>query len=770
MAETLQNLLSAYKAATLASMAAFNNLPVRLQKGKEAYLQSLVEYFNSRSHVQAVYPKLSGAEREVVATILRQGGRASTFSLYRYLQSCQLVDTSPGRRTQISPSQPNFRLENSRNFGEIIARLQAHGLIFGVQARNPYGQYTNVDFNPVQEYVIPDSIRNYLPAPQPVAEWAPPEVGLEGPVMEGSARTFQRDLYFYWSYVHSSPVQLTGKGQILKRHLVALNETLLVRETIATGQGESDFPRLFFLRQMLVALKALARTNSALEAQADPYLFSQPPLDRIKACLEIFRSGNLVNELLTVPGITIRAEAAPALPTPDLVIAARNTVLNYLKAATHWIKFDQLSQHIREDNYEFLFKRTYMTEDYRSYYAYASSSHPYSAYTNPLGWDFYGVTGDSDGWEKVEKLFIHTILEGPLYWMGLIDLGSSQPGQARPDLFRLTSAGAWLLAGSHPPEINLAGGRVILQPNFQVTAFDPVSDDVLLNLERFAERVSTDRAVELRLTQSSVYNAQLQGWDDQRITAYLEELTGVPVPENIRRTLQDWQTLHERITVYPKVALLHAASPADLDALEHNHKLREWIGSRPDPSVLLIKGRDSVPRVVQSLVDEAWLPLISTGQHKQLPKVVEIDAEGFLKFSIPDPDLYFHGHLRRFADPVDGQTYRLSVPSVQRAIRNGMTAHDIIAALGQVTIAEIPPVLENRILAWSGHFGDVQIEETILVQMQNTDRLKELFDDPEIGPLLKPISSARAEVTASVDPKDLPRLRQLLDEKGIRQI
>ena len=61
-------------------------------------------------------------------------------------------------------------------------------------------------------------------------------------ILESSARVFQRDLYLYWSYVYHNQPELIGKGLLAKRHLTAVNETLLQRETIGTGQSETDFP------------------------------------------------------------------------------------------------------------------------------------------------------------------------------------------------------------------------------------------------------------------------------------------------------------------------------------------------------------------------------------------------------------------------------------------------------------------------------------------------------------------------------------------------
>ena len=521
---------------------------------------------------------------------------------------------------------------------------------------------------------------------------------------------------------------------------------------------------------MLTGLNVLSNTHAKIDAQPAPAFFSQQPNDRIKDCFDHYVNGRTFNELLSCPNAIAGAEAEHGEPTPDPVIKARKEVLKYMKAADDWIKIDHLIQRVREDNYEFLFKRYYRGEEYRTYYSYGYATHPYTPFTNPLHWDFTGITSDSDGWEKVESGFIRNILLGALSWMGLVDLGFSRPNLTQPDVFRLTSIGAWLLAGGSPPEINLSGGRVILQPNYQITAFDPISDDVLLNLERFTERVSTDRAVELRLTQSSVYQGQLEGWDDLRIQKYLEQITGVPVPENIKRTLKDWQVQHERITVYPRVSLLHAASSDDLDLLFDDQQLKTWIEIRPAPTLALIKERSAIPKLVQTLVSEAWLPHISPGDQKNLSKIVEIDNEGIMQFSIANPDLYLHGHLARFADQVNGLEYRLSASSIKRAVRNGMTAPEIITELEQVSKSGIPPDIEKSILAWSGHYGEATLEETILLKVQNAETLRELLNDPELSQLLHRLDSAQAQATATIRPKDLMRVRQLLEEKGIQQV
>ena len=318
---------------------------------------------------------------------------------------------------------------------------------------------------------------------------------------------------------------------------------------------------------------------------------------------------------------------------------------------------------MRETAYEFLFKRVPRQVYNYNLNSYVLETSPYSG-TNPLGWAFPEVEDGDAGWDQVEGRFIRNLLQGPLHWMGLVSLGHSRTSLKEPDAFLLTPVGSWLLGSGPEPEIKLSGGRVILQPNFQITAFDPVSDQTLMELERFAERLSGDRAFELRLTQASVYAAQQQGWKADRIIAYLEELTGAPVPANIQRTLAEWQSLHERIVVYPRVSLLHAASPADLEALDAEPGLRPLLADRLGPVVVRLPDRKTVSTLMQKLTAQGWLALFSQGGGRLPANSVEITPEGRLDFTVPAPDLYLHGHLARFAEPEDGG-YRLTPASLR---------------------------------------------------------------------------------------------------------
>ena len=240
-------------------------------------------------------------------------------------------------------------------------------------------------------------------------------------------------------------------------------------------------------------------------------------------------------------------------------------------------------------DYEFLLPRDYRPVElpyYFSYYKYTTRRSPYISYGNEMGWNFSPPFEEEiEGWEVVEGGFIRVVLLEPMHWMGLVDVGVAD---GRPVAYRLTSAGKWVLGVGPQVDIPAAEGKVVVQPNFEVFALDPISDLTLSKLDEFADRVSAERAIKYHLTRDSVYRAQRQGWVVESILHTLASMSDTPLPQNVVRSLEEWQSLHERITIHRQGKILHAADGALLDQLTQDAEIRPHLGSRPDGTVALL--------------------------------------------------------------------------------------------------------------------------------------------------------------------------------------
>ena len=779
MPNDLTALLDTYSSSLILSMATFHGVAPKGSKLKGPLIATLAKILPERERVLQQWQGLGKVERSLAESILRRGGQAPVRTLREELVRQGLVDKSaePAFDIYHRPKPADPRAEKSRRFDDVLARLMLRGLVFAAdELENPRPEVPGYeppknDFSRLPSKVlIPGPIRRHLPEPplQPAPGVRPVKVAAAN---KSSARVFQRDLYLYWSYVRDHPVYVTQKDEAQKSDLKKINASLLVHETLGKGEGELDRPRLRFVRQMLMALDLLRISDaSLLEIETAPGdFFAQAPAERVKRSFEVWRQNIYFNELLLLPREMrpLRVEET-LLTAPELVMRARQAVVQAVQTlagsvqAGDWLGLGALCDYLREENYEFLFPRL---PPRPGYYAYMVQ-HPYSAATNLLNLEFPAIRSEEDGWNKVEANFVQGVVAGPLFWLGLTEVGWGKEGLAEvaPEAFRLTALGAWVLGLGPCPEIPSEGGRVIVQPNMHIVALDPVNDATLAALDRFAERLTAERAVEYQLTRASVYAGQLVGWDAARIKTFLHDQTGVDLPGNVARTLDEWQTQHERVILRPKVALAHGpatvfsamaqAAPADLTA------------GRPLPEVLLLKSSKAVPGFVAALRAQGILPLVSE-RPAVSANAVQAQEDGALRFIARRPSLYLHGHLAAFADPDEAGGYQVTAETVARAARAGLSAPEIIGRLAAVHRGPVPEKLVRRIRAWAKHYGDAALQEVLLLQVRDAATLAELRADPELAPLLQDFAPASQKALACVNRADLDLLRARLAERGI---
>ena len=779
MPDELVSRLDLYSTRLVGALANYHRLALR-DTSKNALTAALAKALVDPARIKAQWEGLSRGQRALVEAVLQRGGQAAVRTLRDHLGRQGVIDRalspSAGSYARVKPFDPQAR--NSRRFEDLLAGLMLRGLVFAAAPgdnhypNSPGFEPPRVDFDHLPSAVmVPEAVRQHLPAVPPLNPAKRLNPTAATPALAGSARTFQRDLYLYWSYVRDNGVHVTQKDEVQKTDLKKVNVTLLVRETLGKGEGEMDHGRLRFLRQLLIGMNLLTfeREGALAPLPAAAHFFALPPATRVQRTFETWRETTLFNELQLLPhgAQPIRPEQG-LLAAHPAVIEARQTVLRAMAslggvfAPDAWLPLEGLCDWLREDDYEFLLRRSSHPMLHSSY----MPSPPYSAGTNPMGLDFPGINDEAEGWNQVEANFIRGIVTGPLYWMGLVNLGATaaaEPGTA--DAFGLTPMGRWLLGLGPCPEIPEGGGRVIVQPNLHVVALDPVNDALLVALDAFAERLTAERAVEYHLTRASVYAGQQAGWSAERIQTFLREHTGADLPANVARTLDEWQAQHERIVLHPEAILAHG--PAEVfDALAEDPATAPLLASRPLPDVALLNGQGAVVALVNALRQRDLLPLVATGPSVPSHSVIA-DESGGLRLATPRPSLYLHAHLAAFADAAGADAYQISADSVGRALRAGLNAANIIGRLEAVHRGPVPAALLRRIRAWAKHYGTAAVEPFVLLQVRDAATLAELRADPELAPLLHDFAPSPGKALAYVHPDDAQRLRALLRERGV---
>lgn len=133
---------------------------------------------------------------------------------------------------------------------------------------------------------------------------------------------------------------------------------------------------------------------------------------------------------------------------------------------------------------------------------------------------------------------------------------------------------------------------------------------------------------------------------------------------------------------------------------------------------------------------------------------------------VPGPgDLYTRFQLERFADLKDEEpcVYSLSAASLGRALGRNVQVEQILAFLSQAAGGNLPANVAGQLRLWAGRFGQVELEEVVILRTRSERALKELSVLPETRAYL---TRRLSPVTALVRKEDLPALRRALQALG----
>lgn len=739
--KTASDMLPFISKESLLAMGRFWGLDNKT-RSKEELVAALSPLFADPARVAGAVRSLAPRERAALDALILNGGRLSVRALQGQLQSEGLVDARPPRssfsfaRSEGSPSRAD-----SRRFEDILARLGALGLAFPWPPSS--GSMLTLK-SPATTVVIPRPILEVLP-PVTVTVLAAPEPAV---VSEARPDILLRDLLTVLGAVRREPVELTVRGLIPKRSLVKLARLLSV--------PESDLGYPSFVMLLARAAGLIVTTGGKLRegTQTESFL-ERSRGERLRQLYEAYVSDEQWSELTRIAGVAVRGTTAGAF-----LVRARRRVLDVVRGygGSGWIRMDDVVNVVRRTAYEFLIPRE--RNDPYGYYR----DYPFNPYTdgNLLGVSFDGGWEESEGWNRVEGGFIRAVVSEPLFWLGLVDLGAAA-SDAATDALRVTDAGAALLRGRIPDLPQLAA-NVVIQPNFQILAFEPTGEDVLFRLERLADRVSAQQVVEYRITRDSIYRAQQGGMEAEEILSFLDTVSTVPIPQNVRRSIEEWAAQTNRIVLRRHASLLQTLDEATLDSLYARGDTAPLLGKRVAPCAALVPYDNLEPLNARLTADGGPMPALSEGNDAQLGGGIRVDDGGTITFTARLPSIHLQQQVRAVAEPDGDGTYRLTRASLRLAARK-LGPDDIGEALSHFQGAPLSDEVVALIHRWTKNWGSAALAEVLLLQVESGDILESLLAAPELRPYLQRLPGA--STAALVSRKGLATVRAALEERGM---
>ncbi|MGC8827035.1 MAG: hypothetical protein ACP5TV_08545, partial [Anaerolineae bacterium] len=154
-------------------------------------------------------------------------------------------------------------------------------------------------------------------------------------------------------------------------------------------------------------------------------------------------------------------------------------------------------------------------------------------------------------WDRVEGALIRFYLEGPLFWLGAVELGQDPVGA--PACFRLTDAGARFISGAPESEQALPAPAVHLHEGLVLELHPEGSLYYGLQLARFAERI--EAGWQFRITPASLLTARQQGINLPAIQRFIEHACGRPLTHEEQEALARLWEAGTRVRMTRWVAL-----------------------------------------------------------------------------------------------------------------------------------------------------------------------------------------------------------------------
>lgn len=404
-----------------------------------------------------------------------------------------------------------------------------------------------------------------------------------------SATRFQRELYLYWQVAHTmGGLPLTARGYVTRPALRRVRARLFAPDVAPDASlrqadiTEVEDAPLFFLRRLLERLGLLRATpdRSRLLAadRADIARYVAHPLaERMRICARLWVAGGWWPDRQDAHAEPPRL-MVPALPR---VAVARRRLLHELATS---------EPHARLRIPRSTTPQPGVTSR-RKVATTAIGKH--TAPTRALA----APPNESDS--------VRAALLGPLAWLGFVALetppasSEDRPGGPEPLAYHTTPAAAVLRqpgddnsqptsGEADPAPLIERHGHVIIQPNFTIVAYPPLTAPELLLLDSFATEGSFERAASYQLTRASIVRARQYGLDIVVLRQQLESFSASPLPANVSTTLADWARQAERVQLSHNVTLLEVANAALLDALLADRAGARWIERRLTPITALL--------------------------------------------------------------------------------------------------------------------------------------------------------------------------------------
>jgi len=303
--------------------------------------------------------------------------------------------------------------------------------------------------------------------------------------------------------------------------------------------------------------------------------------DAILKIFQAWRHSNTINELTMLPEISLEGN------WKNFPLDARQKIMSLLTGipANTWWSLESFLSAIKQAYPDF--QRP--AGDYDSWFIRSKESGEY-------------LRG-FEHWDEVDGRLIRFILTGPLYWLGVIDLGS--PGEGREvTAFRFSRWAKALINDKSPAGLPLEEDPLVIRSDARVSARRLVPRAVRYQVARFCEwEKETLEEYQYRLSPDSLRRAKKQGLAVSQLIVLFNR-NARAVPPSLVKALERWdkQGVEARLG---KMVVLRVVSEGILMELRKSRASR-FLGESLGPTSIAIQP-GAVEKVLAVLAELGYL-------------------------------------------------------------------------------------------------------------------------------------------------------------------
>jgi hypothetical protein len=190
-------------------------------------------------------------------------------------------------------------------------------------------------------------------------------------------------------------------------------------------------------------------------------------------------------------------------------------------------------------------------------------------------------------WDDVDGELVRFTIAGPMFWLGLVDLGLPSEGEGKPSVFRLSKWAARLVKGEAPEAPAKDIGGVLVSSDAKFYAPRLASRAARYQISRFCTWEGEDeQGYHYRVTPASLLRARQQGLSTSHLISLLRRHAQA-TPPSFFKALERWEQ-HGPQARLERLVVLRLSSPEIMQAVRAS-KAARFLGEPLGPTTIAVK-------------------------------------------------------------------------------------------------------------------------------------------------------------------------------------